>query len=153
MKSDSLDSNPFLSVLKVVKKIKLPEEFERELCEQCPPYQPSDIPMQEENHQKTDLKLIIPETKVRNSSSNSLSKSQRLSNMISGSNAASREDLEGGKNKPIEVSPPVVFTFEDHGPQDPGSPNSVTPFIFSPRPKSHRRSDDSVSCSKSSRTV
>ncbi|KAK8389080.1 hypothetical protein O3P69_020807 [Scylla paramamosain] len=143
LKSNSLHPNPFLSVLKVVKKIKLPEEFARDFSEQRP-LQPSDIPMQERNNQKTELKLIIPEIDVRNSSSNSLSKSQRFSNMISGSNAASREDLECTKNKPTQVGHTVVFMFEDQGPQDPGSPNSVTPFILSPHPKPHRCSDSSV---------
>lgn len=140
--SGSPDQNPFLSVLKVVRKIKVPEEFAWDAEEESP-LQFADTPTQQTNDQKTELKLIIPEINVSTSASNSPPRSQRLSNMITGSNTASREDLDCEKDKTTQVGGPVVFTGEDHRLQDPGSPSSVTPFILPSHCKPYRSSFNS----------
>ncbi|KAG0729538.1 Single Ig IL-1-related receptor [Chionoecetes opilio] len=127
--SGSQDQNPFLNVLKVVRKIRVPEELAWPLYEEESPLQHCDTPTQG-NVQRTELKLMIPEINISASSSNSPALSQKLSNMISGSNAASREDLDCEKEKTAQGGGPVVFTGEDHSLQDPGSPSSVTPFIL-----------------------
>lgn len=132
------EGNSLLSVLKVVRKIWVPEEIVWGSWEGVEPlhYSPAlvretDVHMEEPETDipKTELKLIIPDNLLSSSMSGS-PRSQRLSNMITGSNTASREDLDADKDKKPEVCRSVMFTMEDHDTQDPGSPNSVTPFII-----------------------
>lgn len=137
--SDPLEKNPLLNVLRVVRKIRVPEELVWDAWEGVAPLHSPSVPVKETDvHmtelktdlQKNALKLTIPENNLSTSMSNS-PRSQRLSNMITGSNAASKEDL-GFEDKKTEVSGSVMFTGKDHELPDPGSPNSVTPFIIPP---------------------
>lgn len=135
--SDPLKRNQLLNVLKVVRKIRMPEELVWDAWEgvaplYCPsvPVKETDVHMTEldTDLQKNALKLTIPEIKLSTSMTNS-PRSLRLSNMITGSNAASKEDL-AFEDKKTEVSGSVMFMGTDHDLPDPGSPNSVTPFII-----------------------
>lgn len=135
--SDPLERNPLLNVLKVVRKIRMPEELVWDAWEGVAPMNCLSEPMKETDihmselktdPQKNALKLTIPEINLSTSMSNS-PKSQRLSNMITGSNTASKEDL-GFEDKKTAVSGSVMFIGTDHDLPDPGSPNSVTPFII-----------------------
>lgn len=147
--NDPLEKNPLVNVLKVVRKIRVPEELVWDTWEGEAPLQHTSVPEKEtgvymteleKDRQNTPLKLTIPDIMLNNSMSSS-PRSQRLSNMITGSNAASKEDL-GSEVKKMEVGGSVMFKEKDHELQDPGSPNSVTPFIipsnYACRPNSDR---------------
>nr|XP_045609133.1 single Ig IL-1-related receptor-like isoform X3 [Procambarus clarkii] len=132
IQANSPEKNTLIGILKVVRKVRVPV-----VCG----WQPADgeesrlddavaIRLEGKDPHR-ELKLDIPENKVEVTWSNS-PKSQRLSNMITGSNAASREDLEADKDKKTEVGGTVIYTEGDFGLQDPGSPCSVTPFILAP---------------------
>lgn len=132
--SDPLEKTPLLSVLKVVRKIRVPEKLVWQSWEIVAPLH--SIPVKETDINMTELKtdgdtpevkLTVPDIKFRANMSGS-PRSQRLSNMITGSNTASKEDL-GSENEKKDANVLVVFTGEDQE-QDPGSPNSVTPFIM-----------------------
>ncbi|XP_042236130.1 X-linked interleukin-1 receptor accessory protein-like 2 [Homarus americanus] len=122
-------NNSWLGILKVVVKVRVPsvcgwqlvEEQENQLDEEY-------FKLERKNTNPSEMKLTIPEIKIETAWSSS-PKSQRLSNMITGSNAASREDLEDDKDKKIETRDPVIYS-EEYGMQDPGSPCSITPFIL-----------------------
>ncbi|XP_050717281.1 interleukin-1 receptor accessory protein-like 1-A isoform X2 [Eriocheir sinensis] len=151
--SDSLERNPFLNVLKVVRNIRMPEELVWDAWEGVAPLHYPSVPVKktdvhmtdlETDLQKNALKLTIPEINISTSMSNS-PRSQRLSNMITGSNAASKEDL-GFEDKKTEVSGSVMFMGTDHELPDPGSPNSVTPFIILSNYDACRPNYDGMMC-------
>ncbi|XP_071540090.1 X-linked interleukin-1 receptor accessory protein-like 2 [Panulirus ornatus] len=125
----SQQGEDLLGILKVVKQIPVPAVCGLQLVQAQEDYMLVSAAVRlEKETQPSELKLDIPKIKIDNALSNS-PKSQRLSNMISGSNTASRENLEAD-NKKTEAGGPIIFTEEDFGQQDPGSPCSFTPFIM-----------------------
>lgn len=135
-----------LEILKVVRKVRVPEGYGWHLADEPQGQLPgSGIKLKNMDTNQPQLKLTIPEIKLETAWSNS-PKNQRLSNMITGSNTASREDLDvDHKDQKTNVEGPTVFTEEEQWMQDPGSPCSITPFILPPSccrspPKSNQSS-------------
>nr|XP_053636970.1 interleukin-1 receptor accessory protein-like 1 [Cherax quadricarinatus] len=143
---DVPDTSGILGILKLVQKINVPYCCDwqgDDPSEDVATHQPLHTTQQMTHTTKISRSIkrceskltfprdISPTIRSRSKSPNK----QRLSNMITGNNAASKKDSDDDMK--IKVGGPVIYTEESYGLQDPGSPCSLTPFILPSSGESH----------------
>ncbi|KAK7084092.1 hypothetical protein SK128_025661 [Halocaridina rubra] len=139
----------FLETLQMIKSIKVPRS--------CSFTELNEENQSEREYSKAtnefgnmvDFKLSVPSSLSEGSFSRS-SKNQRLTNMITGSNHASRENLDEHEPSHCLVKKTCDATtatyMDSHDLIDPGTPCSITPFILPSGKDSHRGIENQEGC-------
>lgn len=146
--TDISDTSGIMGILKLVRKINIPyccswheDEPSQEVSSKTHETTDEDVSNTTELSRSTGnskTKLMIPGDKTSTIRSRSRSpKNQRLSNMLTGNNVASKVIKTG-------VGGPVIYTEDVHGMQEPGSPCSITPFILPSRGSARTASNNTT---------